>query len=151
WLGYTAEDAACRLVYAESDGLPGLIVDQYAGYLTAQLLTQGIAARAELLLPRGIYERSDADVREKEGLPPSEGLLWGDEPPERIATRQPGDLLFLADLRAGQKTGAYLDQAYNRLRVAAYCAGKEVLDCFCYTGGFAAAAARAGAASVVAV
>jgi 23S rRNA (cytosine1962-C5)-methyltransferase len=159
WLGYTAEDAACRLVYAESDGLPGLIVDQYADYLAVQLLTQGMAARgesiarllAELIRPRGVYERSDADVREKEGLPPSEGLLWGEEPPERIVTRQPAGLVFLADLRAGQKTGAYLDQAYNRLRVAAYCAGQRVLDCFCYTGGFAAAAARAGAASVVAV
>ena len=159
WLGYIGEDVACRLVYAESDGLPGLIVDQYAGYLVVQLLTQGMAARAELVArllaelvqPRGIYERSDADVREKEDLPPSEGLLWGEAPPDRIATRQPGDLLFLADLRAGQKTGGYLDQAYNRLRVASYCAGKEVLDCFCYTGGFALAAARAGAAQVTAV
>jgi 23S rRNA (cytosine1962-C5)-methyltransferase len=159
WLGYTAADAACRLVYAESDGLPGLVVDRYAEYLVVQLLTQGMAARAELIVrllaellqPRGIYERSDADVREKEGLPASEGLLWGEAPPNQIATRQPGDLLFLADLRAGQKTGAYLDQAYNRLRAAAYCAGKDVLDCFCYTGGFAAAAARAGAAQITAV
>lgn len=157
WLGYS-DDMACRLVYAESDGLPGLIVDRYADYLTVQLLTQGMAARAELIVgllaellqPRGIYERSDADVREKESLPPSEGLLWGEAPPERIPTRQPGELLLLADLRAGQKTGAYADQAYNRLRVASYCAGKDVLDCFCYTGGFAAAAARAGATQVVA-
>jgi len=159
WLGYTAADGACRLVYAESDGLPGLVVDRYAEYLSVQLLTQGMAARADLIVqllaelvqPRGIYERSDADVREKESLPISEGLRWGEAPPNQIATRQPGDLLFLADLRAGQKTGAYLDQAYNRLRVAAYCAGKDVLDCFCYSGGFAAAAARAGTAHVTAV
>jgi len=159
WLGYTAADAACRLVYAESDSLPGLIVDRYADYLAVQLLTQGMAARAEiivealaeLLQPRGIYERSDADVREKESLPLSEGLLWGEAPPNQIATRQPGELLFLADVRAGQKTGAYLDQAYNRLKVAAYCAAREVLDCFCYAGGFAVAAARAGAAHITAV
>ena len=159
WLGYTAEDAACRLVYAESDGLPGLIVDRYADYLSVQLLTQAMAARAELIVrllaelarPRGIYERSDVEVREKEGLPPSEGLLWGEEPPDRIGARQPGDLQFLTDLRAGQKTGAYLDQAYNRLRVAAYCAGQDVLDCFCYAGGFTVAAARVGARLVTAV
>jgi 23S rRNA (cytosine1962-C5)-methyltransferase len=159
WLGYTASDAACRLVYAESDGLPGLIVDRYADYLSIQLLTQGVAARAdtivgllvELAKPRGIYERSDPEMREKEGLPPGEGLLWGEPPPERVQARQPGDLLFATNLRAGQKTGAYLDQAYNRLRVAAYCAGQEVLDCFCYTGGFSVAAARHGARQVVAI
>ena len=157
--GLHGQDAACRLVYAESDGLPGLIVDRYADYLSVQLLTQGMAARAELIVgllveltgPRGIYERSDPEMREKEGLPPGEGLLWGEPPPERISVRQPGDLLFLADLRAGQKTGAYLDQAHNRLRVAAYCAGQDVLDCFCYTGGFSVAAARAGARQVTAI
>lgn len=119
WLGYSGEDIACRLVYAESDGLPGLIVDRYGAYLAVQLLTQGMAARAELITgllaelvqPRGIYERSDPDMREKEGLPPGEGVLWGEPPPEQITTRQPGGLVFLADLRAGQKTGAYLDQA----------------------------------------
>ncbi|MFN8501038.1 class I SAM-dependent rRNA methyltransferase [Kouleothrix sp.] len=158
WLGYTGDDIACRLVFAESDGLPGLIVDRYGAYLVVQLLTQGMAARAdmvagllaELARPRGIYERSDAEVREKEGLPPGEGLLWGEAPPEQIRARQPGGLAMLADLRAGQKTGAYLDQAHNRLRVASYCAGREVLDCFCYSGGFAIAAARAGAAHVLA-
>ncbi|MFN8476694.1 MAG: class I SAM-dependent methyltransferase [Kouleothrix sp.] len=158
WLGYSGEDTACRLVYAESDGLPGLIVDRYGAYLAVQLLTQGMAARAELITgllaelvqPRGIYERSDPDMREKEGLPPGEGVLWGEPPPEQITTRQPGGLVFLADLRAGQKTGAYLDQAQNRVRVAAYCAGRDVLDCFCYTGGFSVAAARAGAAHILA-
>lgn len=158
WLGYAGDDVACRLVYAESDGLPGLIVDRYGPYLSVQLLTQGMAARAELIAgllaelaqPRGIYERSDPEMREKEGLLPGEGVLWGEPPPEQIRIRQPGGLEFLADLRAGQKTGAYLDQAHNRVRVAAYAAGREVLDCFCYTGGFSLAAARAGAAHVVA-
>ncbi|HNP74340.1 MAG TPA: 23S rRNA (cytosine(1962)-C(5))-methyltransferase RlmI, partial [Kouleothrix sp.] len=82
WLGYTGDDIACRLVFAESDGLPGLIVDRYGAYLVVQLLTQGMAARAdmvagllaELARPRGIYERSDAEVREKEGLPPGETI-----------------------------------------------------------------------------
>jgi 23S rRNA (cytosine1962-C5)-methyltransferase len=159
WLGYTAEDAACRLVYAESDGLPGLIVDRYSDHLSVQLLTQGMVARADVIVrllaelarPRGIYERSDPEMREKEGLPPGEGPLWGEPPPARIRARQPGDLLFLADVRAGHKTGAYLDQAQNRLRVAAYCAGQEVLDCFCYTGGFTVAAARGGARRVTAI
>jgi 23S rRNA (cytosine1962-C5)-methyltransferase len=158
-LGYGGEDAAYRLVYAESDGLPGLIVDRYGPYLVVQLLTQGMAARAELVAhllaeltgARGVYERSDADVRAKEDLPPGEGLLWGEEPPEQVRVRQDGDLLMLADLRGGQKTGWYLDQARNRLRVAAHCQGREVLDCFSYSGGFAVAAARAGAASVTAV
>jgi 23S rRNA (cytosine1962-C5)-methyltransferase len=158
-LGMLTGDDACRLVYAESDGIPGLIVDQYAGFLAVQLLTQAMALRsavvtrilAEMLAPRGIYERSDADVREKEGLPPSSGVLWGEAPPERVHVRLPGDLWHVVDLRAGQKTGAYLDQAFNRLRVAAHCAGAEVLDCFCYTGGFTIAAARAGARHATAV
>jgi 23S rRNA (cytosine1962-C5)-methyltransferase len=156
-LGYGEHDA-CRLVYAESDGLPGLIVDRYAEYLVVQLLTQAMAARAELIVsllaellhPLGIYERSDAEVRQKEDLPPAEGLLWGEAPPERVAVEQPGGR-FLADIRAGQKTGAYLDQAVNRQRVAAYCAGHEVLDCFCYGGGFTIAAGHAGARQVTAI
>jgi 23S rRNA (cytosine1962-C5)-methyltransferase len=159
WLGYGADDAACRLVFAESDGLPGLIVDRYADYLSVQLLTQGVASRAELIVrllaeltgPRGIYDRSDPEMREKENLPHGEGLLWGQEPPGPIAATHPGGLRFYADLRGGQKTGAYLDQALNRPRVAAYCAGAEVLDCFCYTGGFTAAAARAGARQLTAI
>ncbi|HET9224892.1 MAG TPA: class I SAM-dependent methyltransferase, partial [Roseiflexaceae bacterium] len=157
-LGYTERNSACRLIYAESDGLPGLIVDRYGDYLAIQLLTQGMAARseaivgllAELLRPRGIYERSDAEVREKEHLPPAEGLVWGEEPPASIAVEQ-GDLRFLVDIRVGQKTGAYLDQAVNRLRVAAYCGASEVLDCFAYAGGFSVAAARGGARQAVAV
>jgi 23S rRNA (cytosine1962-C5)-methyltransferase len=157
-LGYGQEGSAYRAIYAESDGLPGLVVDRYGEFLVVQLLTQGMAARAEpivallaeLLRPRGIYERSDAEVREKEDLPPSEGLLWGEEPPDTVVV-QVGAERFAVDLGAGQKTGAYLDQALNRERVAAYCAGREVLDCFCYSGGFTLAAGRAGAQHVTAV
>jgi 23S rRNA (cytosine1962-C5)-methyltransferase len=149
---------SARLVYAESDGLPGLIVDRYGDYLTIQLLTQGMAARSdlivrllvELLAPKGIYERSDADVREKEDLPPAEGVLWGDAPPEPTPIRQHG-LSFHVSLSGGQKTGFYLDQAENRRRVAAYCNSKQVLDCFCYTGGFSVYAAQAGAAHLTVV
>jgi 23S rRNA (cytosine1962-C5)-methyltransferase len=161
-----ADDGTCRLVFSESDGLPGLIVDRYGPYLVAQLLTQAMAVRAqavaailaELLAPRGIYERSDAEVREKEGLAPHEGVIWGEAPPERLTLRpltlpgMAGDAPpMVVDLRGGQKTGHYLDQAANRARVAAYCRGAEVLDCFCYSGGFAVYAARAGASALTLV
>ncbi|NWF81045.1 MAG: class I SAM-dependent rRNA methyltransferase [Chloroflexi bacterium] len=162
--GLAPEDAAaCRLVFSEADGLPGLIVDRYGPFLVVQLLTRAMAARAEtvvavlvaLLQPRGIYERSDAEVREKEGLPAHEGGLWGELPPARLALRPlllPGTNgerpALLADLRSGQKTGFYLDQAVNRARVGAYCQGAAVLDCFAYSGAFSVYAARAGAASL---
>lgn len=157
--GSLGDGIAQRLVYAESDGLPGLIVDRYGDYLVLQLLTQGMATRqqqvvdtlVELLQPRGIYERSDADMREREGLPPGDGLLWGEEPPDQIQVLHPGGLISMVDLRGGQKTGTYLDQSLNRLRVASYCEDREVLDCFCYSGGFSVAAARAGAAEVTAI
>jgi 23S rRNA (cytosine1962-C5)-methyltransferase len=162
----TTADAAYRLVFAESDLLPGLIVDRFGDYLVLQLLTQGMAARSELIVtllrelcaPRGIYERSDAEIREKEGLPPAEGLLWGDDPPARLALVATSTTFLgmgapprlYADLRGGQKTGFYLDQAINRALVAQHCAGKEVLDGFCYSGGFAVHAALAGARQIVA-
>ncbi|MCU0495067.1 MAG: class I SAM-dependent methyltransferase [Chloroflexaceae bacterium] len=165
--GRPAEASACRLVYAESDGLPGLIVDRYGPVLVMQLLTVGMAVRvelitkllAELVQPAAIYERSDADVREKEGLPPAEGLRWGELPAERLtitpyhwhAADRPSKLRFEVDMGGGQKTGFYLDQAMNRQRVAAYCQGAEVLDCFCYTGGFSAYAAEAGASHITAL
>jgi 23S rRNA (cytosine1962-C5)-methyltransferase len=159
-------NAAYRLVFAESDLLPGLIVDRFGDYLVVQLLTQGMAARASLIVallrelcaPLGIFERSDAEVREKEGLPPTEGLLWGDSPPAQLVLRattasqlaQNALPQLYADLRGGQKTGFYLDQAINRVLVAQHCAGREVLDGFCYSGGFAVYAAQSGARHVVA-
>jgi 23S rRNA (cytosine1962-C5)-methyltransferase len=161
---YTPGSGACRLVFAESDGLPGLIVDAYGPFLVIQLLTQGMAIRreavvaalADLLTPAGIYERSDADVLEKEGLPPAEGVRWGAPPPDQLplTAALPADRprpAMLADLRRGQKTGFYLDQALNRVRVAAYSRHAEVLDAFCYSGGFTLAAAQAGAARITAV
>jgi 23S rRNA (cytosine1962-C5)-methyltransferase len=146
---------AYRLVNAEADGLPGLIIDQYGDYLVVQCLTLGIDRRkeqlvallADLLQPRGILERSDVDVRRKEGLPPSDGLLWGQTPPAELLIRENG-LSFAVDLQQGHKTGFYLDQRDNRALVGQphIVAGKRMLNLFAYTGGFAvyAAAAQAG-------
>lgn len=149
---------AYRLVNAESDGLAGLIVDRYADFIVAQFLTLGVETRkreivallAELLTPRGIYERSDVDVREKEGLAPSVGILHGAAPPDLIEIRENG-LRFLVDVQRGHKTGFYLDQRENRARVAAWVRAAvgnqqstvEVLNVFSYTGGFAVYACAA--------
>jgi 23S rRNA (cytosine1962-C5)-methyltransferase len=147
---------ALRLVYAEADQLPGLIVDRYGDWLIMQCLTLGMARRreqmAELLAqiagPAGIYARDDADVRLQEGLPLESGLLWGEAPPDRVEIIEHG-YRFLVDVREGHKTGFYLDQRDNRRRTSAYCAGAEVLNGFAYTGSFGVYAARAGARSVV--
>jgi 23S rRNA (cytosine1962-C5)-methyltransferase len=147
---------AYRLVYAEADGLPGLIVDRYGDWLVIQCLTMGMARRrdeivalvADLVQPAGIYARDDAEVRRKEGLALETGLLWGAEPPERIEIVEHGRR-FMVDVRQGHKTGFYLDQRPNRLRAAAYCAGADVLNAFAYSGGFGVYAGLAGARSVV--
>jgi 23S rRNA (cytosine1962-C5)-methyltransferase len=151
-LGLLFEASACRLVFAESDGLPGFIVDRYGEYLVCQFSSVGVDAwRAtlgellvELCSPRGIYERSEGGARHKEGLPSRRGVLFGAEPPPELAI-DAGGLTFAVDLASGQKTGAYLDQRENRRRVAAHADGAEVLDAFSYTGGFAIACARSGA------
>ena len=147
-----------RLVHAESDYLPGLVVDRYGEWLIVQFLTLGVerhrdeivAALVDLLAPRGIYERSDVDVRAKEGLPERAGPLWGEEPPELVEMLENGHR-FLVDVRQGHKTGFYLDQRENRARLPAYCNGSDVLDVFAYTGGFAVYAAGARASSVTLV
>ena len=147
---------AYRLVYGEADGLPGLIVDRYGGWLVVQSLTLGIARRQEaltellvdLLKPRGIYARNDAPVRRKEGLSLENHLLWGQEPPDLLEIVECGHR-FLVDLRRGHKTGFYLDQRENRRRTATHCPGADVLNAFAYTGGFGVYAGRAGARSVV--
>jgi 23S rRNA (cytosine1962-C5)-methyltransferase len=154
--GLAADPAtdAYRLVHAEADGLPGLVVDRYRDWLVIQCLTLGIARRreelvaalAELLSPCGIYARDDADVRLKEGLPLESGPVWGAPPPDRLEIVEHGHR-FLVDVRRGHKTGFYLDQRANRLRTAAYCAGAEVLNVFAYTGAFGVYAGRAGSRS----
>jgi 23S rRNA (cytosine1962-C5)-methyltransferase len=144
--------AACRLVFGESDGVPGLIVDRYGDYLVCQFLSAGVEAwRGEvvahlerLLSPRGIYERSDAAVRRKEGLERGSGLLAGDAPPAQLEIECDG-LVQLIDPAHGQKTGAYLDQRFNRLRVARFARGKRVLDAYAYSGGFGLHCLKAGA------
>ncbi|HEX9013377.1 MAG TPA: class I SAM-dependent methyltransferase [Anaerolineaceae bacterium] len=152
------ESDAVRLVFAESDGMPGLIADRYANWIVVQSLTAGADARvedfADLLVEetgiKNIYERSDADVRELEGLPPRMGVLRGDTPPERISIRENG-LNFLVDIRRGHKTGFYIDQRPNRLRLRSFAPGKQVLNCFSYTGGFAVSALAGGAESVLSI
>ena len=158
FLGLNAPTAGVRLVNAEGDACPGLIVDRYADFLAVAFLTTGMAARAEMFVrilrdltgARGIYERPEADVARFEGLAREPGLLWGDEPPEYIEITE-GRAKFLVDLHRGHKTGFYLDQRENRLRAGELAKGRRVLDAFCYTGGFAIHAALGGAAEVWAV
>jgi 23S rRNA (cytosine1962-C5)-methyltransferase len=147
---------AYRLVHAESDGVPGLIVDRYGDFVVAQFLTAG-AERwkrelAELLLEltgaRGIYERSDEEARAREGLAPAAGVLLGDEPPEALEIVENG-LHFLVDVRQGHKTGFYLDQRENRRLTGGLCWDAEVLNAFAYTGAFAVYAYAGGARQVV--
>ncbi|MCW5873521.1 MAG: class I SAM-dependent methyltransferase [Anaerolineales bacterium] len=147
-----------RLVHAESDGLPGVVVDQYGNALVLQCLSWGAErwrepvadALMELCQPEVIIERSDADVRELEGLPPRVGLLRGKQPTGPLLVTEAG-LQFEVDLSGGHKTGFYLDQCANRMLAGSLAAGREVLDCFSYTGGFAAQALRGGAAHVTLV
>lgn len=152
--------AAMRLVYGESDGLPGLVVDWYPPFLVCQFLSAGtehwkediVAWLADRIRCRGIHERSDVGVRAHEGLPQSRGVLHGEAPPAtlELLDRCPGqsDMRFLIDIPGGHKTGFYLDQAANRRIVGAMASGREVLNCFSYTGGFAVACLAAGARHV---
>ncbi|MBM3151491.1 MAG: methyltransferase domain-containing protein [Chloroflexi bacterium] len=149
---------ALRLIHAESDGLPGLIVDRYGEALVLQFLTAGSEfwkeTLADLLLEETglttIYERSDADVRELEGFQPRCGLLRGHISPSPFAITE-NNLRFNVDIATGHKTGFYLDQRGNRQRVREFAAGRDVLDCFCYTGGFTVNALFGGAKSVLSV
>ena len=152
-----ANHTGCRLVHGESDGLPGIVADRYADTVVLQLTSAG-AARwrdeivAALVAATGaacVYERSDVDVRKLEGLAPRVGVAHGAlaEP----VTFVEGGLVYRADVAHGQKTGFYLDQRTNRAIVRHLAAGKDVLNTFCYTGGFTLAALAGGAASVVSI
>jgi len=157
-VGIPKSSNAYREVHGESDGIPGLIVDRYGDYRVVQFLSYGVErwkdeiaeALSSLGGCRGVYERSDVDVRALEGLEQRSGLLVGEEPPERIQIHE-GDRRYLVDVRNGQKTGFYLDQRDNRGVAANWITGGEVLDCFCYSGGFTVAALGAGAERVTAV
>lgn len=149
---------ALRLVHGESDGLPGLIVDQYAETLVGQFLSSGAErwreSIADLLLEltgaQRVYERSDAEVRALEGLPNRCGAMRGSEPADLLQIEEHG-LKYWVDVRRGHKTGFYLDQRDNRARLRQLASGREVLDCFAYTGGFAINALAGGATAVMAV
>jgi 23S rRNA (cytosine1962-C5)-methyltransferase len=148
---------AARIVNAESDGLPGLVVDRYGSFWVMQVTSLGIDRRkgdiAACLLeignPTSIYERSEGEGREKEGLEGSVGLLSGVEPPELVSvserTWNGGAVDLLVDVRRGHKTGAYLDQADNRRVVGSLSSGAEVLNLFSYAGAFSLHAAAGGA------
>jgi len=149
---------AFRLIHAESDGLPGLIVDRYTDTLVLQSLTAGSEfwkdTLADLLLEltglTTIFERSDMDVRELEGLDPRIGPLRGAINQLQLIITE-NDLKFHVNLETGHKTGFYLDQRLNRLHLRGLAEGCDVLDCFCYTGGFTVNALAGGAKSVLSV
>lgn len=156
--GVEQETDAYRLVHGESDGLPGLVVDRYGDVLVMQVLSAGIERWrepiADLLVEvtgaSAVYERSDVDVRELEGLEARVGRVRGAEPPVEIAIHENG-LTYGVDVRGGQKTGFYLDQRRSRMRLRAYAKGKDVLNCFCYTGGFSLSALAGGAEQVLSI
>jgi 23S rRNA (cytosine1962-C5)-methyltransferase len=147
----------CRLVHAESDGLPGVIADRYADTIVVQLLSAGadawrdtiVAALVDATGARCVYERSDADVRALEGLPPRVGAIAG-ALPESIEIVEAG-LRYGVDVVGGQKTGFYLDQRDNRAFVGAHARGRRVLNAFCYSGGFTLAALAGGASHVLSI
>jgi len=148
---------ACRLIHGESDGLPGFVADRYRDVVVVQVLAAGAERWRDVLIDAlgevtgcvAVYERSNVDVRALEGLPPREGLQRGGMPPEVDMIE--GGLSFVVDVAHGQKTGFYLDQRNNRRRVRELASGRDVLDCFCYSGGFTAAALAGGAKSVLSI
>jgi 23S rRNA (cytosine1962-C5)-methyltransferase len=158
-LGYLEPSAACRVVFSESDGLSGLIVDRYADYLAVQPTALAIARRldvlvpvlVELLRPRGIVIRNERGIAQTEGVELAEGLHWGQAPDGPVFITEHG-IRYGVDLTTGQKTGFYVDQRENHRAAAAYCDNKRVLDMFSYSGGFALSASiLGGAREIIAV
>lgn len=152
-----ADLRSCRVVFAESDGLPALVADSFGDVVVIQSLALGmerwkdtvVDALMEELSPRGVWERSDVKVRELEGMEQTQGLLHGSVPDEVEMTEN--GLRFLVDVKRGQKTGYFLDQKENRAAIAPFVRGARVLDCFTHTGAFALHAAHYGASEVTAV
>jgi 23S rRNA (cytosine1962-C5)-methyltransferase len=149
------KEEAARLVFSESDGLSGLVVDYYAGHLAVQLTALALSPRLEeivgllneLLHPESIYLRTEKGIRELEGLEIEDKPLWGKPPETPLLIRENG-LLFEISLAEGHKTGFYLDQRENRKRAAEFAQGLRCLDVCCYTGGFSLNLAHGGARSV---
>ena len=152
-----ADLKSCRLIFAESDRLPALIVDAFDDVLVLQCLALGmerfkqdvVDALVEEMHPRGIWERNDVPVRRLEGLDLCTGLLYG-EVPDRVLMTENG-VRFWVDVKEGQKTGFFLDQKENRAAIAPFVKGKRVLDCFTHTGSFALHAGLYGAKEVIGV
>lgn len=148
---------SCRLIYSESDFLPGLVVDKYGDVLVLQSLSLGIERikdmiadlLMEIVQPRGIWERSDVPVRRLEGMEQTTGLLRG-EVPDLVEMKENG-IIFGVDVKNGQKTGFFLDQKENRAAIVPFCKGARVLDCFCHNGSFSLHAAKYGARDVLGV
>lgn len=152
---------AMRVIFGEADGFPGLVVDWYggrAGWLVCQFQSAGVEAWKmpivqALIAATGctnVYERSDASVREREGLPLVTGVLAGGKPGDAIPVTENG-VRYAVDVKTGHKTGFYIDQRDNRKLVMERATGRDVLNCFCYTGGFSLAALKGGAASVLSI
>ena len=148
----------CRLIFSESDYLPGLIVDKYVGHLAVQVLTSGmekmmpaiIDELQRLLQPESIFDKSDASSRGHEGMETRNTVLLGDSPPERVEVIE-NRIIYNINIAEGQKSGFYCDQRDNRSILASYAKNKKVLDCFSYTGGFTLNCLKNEAAGVTAV
>lgn len=158
----TVDTSCCRIIFGEADFLPGIVVDKFSNVLVVESLALGIDRLKPLILNflkeilekdgiliRGIYERSDAKVREQEGLPRCKGFIG--EPFDTKVEITENGVKYIVDVEDGQKTGFFLDQKYNRAAIGRLCSGKKVLDCFTHTGSFALNAGKAGAASVLGV
>jgi 23S rRNA (cytosine1962-C5)-methyltransferase len=155
--GLERDTDAVRLVFGEADGLPGLVVDRYAGQLVVQFFAAGVERWRDTIVDalitatgcEAVYERSDAAAREREGLAAREGPLRGPAP-QPVPVTEHG-VRYRVDVVAGHKTGFYIDQRDNRALVAGHAAGRRVLNCFCYTGGFTLAARAGGAVEAVSI
>ena len=162
-----SDSRCCRVIFGEADLFPGLTVDRFESVLVTQTLSLGMERIKDRLFPllakvlredgqeiRGIYERNDVALREREGMTQNKGWypLPGETPPETTTVDiTENGIVYTVDFENGQKTGFFLDQKYNRLAVAKLAKGKTVLDCFTHTGSFALNAAKGGAAHVTAV
>lgn len=155
----TVDTSSCRIIFGEADFLPGLVIDKYEDVLVVECLALGMEAFKEEIVTilkellaedgitiRGVYERSDANERTKEGLPKVKGFI-GEEFDTTVEITENG-VHYLVDVANGQKTGFFLDQKYNRLAMQRICKGKKVLDCFTHMGTFALNAGIAGASNV---
>lgn len=152
---------AIRLIFGEADGFPGLVADWYGGqqgHLVCQFQSAGAEAWKSVIVQAliqetgcpNLYERSDASVRAREGLPLVAGTLAGSDPLDATPVTENG-VRYYVDIKHGHKTGFYIDQRDNRALVMQYAAGREVLNCFCYTGGFSLAALKGGASHVLSI